>query len=178
MQIENEVKFRLTKSCKMMEKKIGESGFDFKKEIFQDDYYFSPPHKKFAGTKKYYLRLRKKLSGEAIFAYHVVINNLQTKELEVSCDNFIILKNILKKLDFNLDCVVKKHRRIFKSKNNKFEIVLDKVNGLGYFLEIEYIGKNTKSANYNFQQLVDNLGLKNNQIVSGCGYPDLLTIKK
>jgi len=178
MQIENEVKFKISKPDKLIEKKIFDFGFKFKKEIFQEDYYFSPPHKKFAGTKKYYLRLRKKTDGTAIFAYHVVINNLQTKELELACDNFITLKNILKKLDFKLDCVVKKHRRVFIDKNNNFELVLDKVVGLGYFMEIEYVGKMTKINGQKFQELINYLNLKESQIISGCGYPDLLMEKK
>ncbi len=178
MQIENEVKFRTSRPGKLMKKKIIDFGFKFKKEISQDDYYFSPPHKKFAGTKKYYLRLRKKSDGTAVFAYHVVINNLQTKELELACDNFIILKTILTKLDFKLDCVVKKHRQIFVDEKNNFELVLDKVVGLGYFIEIEYVGKMTKATSQKFQELVDYLGLKKSQIVSGCGYPDLLMEKK
>jgi predicted adenylyl cyclase CyaB len=177
MQIENEVKFKITKPSKLMEKKIIKLGFKFKKEISQDDYYFSPPHKKFAGTKKYYLRLRKKVDGTAIFAYHVVVNNLQTKELELGCDNFINLKTILTKLDFKLDCIVKKHRRVFIDEKNSFELVLDKVAGLGYFIEIEYVGRMTKVTSNKFQELVNHLGLKKSQIVSGCGYPDLLMEK-
>jgi predicted adenylyl cyclase CyaB len=178
MQIENEIKFKITKPDKLMEKKIVDSGFKFKKEVSQDDYYFSPPHKKFAGTKKYYLRLRKKSDGKAVFAYHVVINDLQTKELEIACDNFAALKTILIKLDFKLDCVVKKQRKVFADEKNNFELVLDRVVGLGYFMEIEYIGKITKTASQKFQNLIDYLGLKKNQIVSGCGYPDLLMGKK
>ena len=177
MQIENEVKFKINKPNKLREKKIVDFGFKFKKEIMQDDYYFSPPHKKFAGTKKYYLRLRKKPDGTAIFAYHEVINNLQTKEFEVFCDNFISFKDILTKLDSKLDCVVKKHRQVFVDEKNNFELVLDKVVGLGHFIEIEYVGKMTKATDQKFQELVNYLGFKKSQIVSGCGYPDLLMEK-
>lgn len=178
MQIENEIKFKIAKPSKLMEQKIIKFGFKFKKEISQDDYYFSPPHKRFAGTKKYYLRLRKKADGTAVFAYHVVVNDLQTKELELTCDNFVNLKTILTKLDFKLDCVVKKYRQVFVDEKNNFELVLDKVVGLGYFMEIEYVGKMTKATNHKFQGLVDYFGFKKSQIVSGCGYPDLLMEKK
>jgi predicted adenylyl cyclase CyaB len=178
MEIENEIKFKIDKSNKSIEKEIVKFGFKFKKEKFQDDYYFSPPHKKFAGTKKYYLRLRKKEDNVAVFAYHVVVDNLQTKELEVNCNSFTNLKLILKKLDFNLDCVVKKHRKVFiDEKNDNFQLVLDKVTGLGTFIEIEYIGKMTKNVSNMFQELINYLGLKKNQVISGCGYPDLLMKK-
>jgi predicted adenylyl cyclase CyaB len=177
MQIENEVKFKISKPSKNLENKVLELGFKFKKEVSQEDYYFSPPHKKFAGTKKYYLRLRKKSGGSAILAYHVVINNLQTKELEIGCEGFNDLKSILLKLDFKTDCVVKKHRKVFIDEKNKFELVMDNVVGLGYFVEIEYVGKINKNINNKFKDIFDYLDLKKNQIVSGCGYPDLLMEK-
>ena len=90
MTIENEIKLKISKPQPHLMKKILNSGFKLIKETTQIDYYFSPPHKNFAGTKKYYLRLRRKTDGSAIFAYHVVVNNLQTKEREIAIDNFLM----------------------------------------------------------------------------------------
>lgn len=58
------------------------------------------------------------------------------------------------------------------------ELVLDKVSGLGHFLELEYAGKSVKDINLKFDKIVNSLGLSRNQIISGCGYPDLLMDKK
>ncbi len=66
---------------------------------------------------------------------------------------------------------------MFIDKNNNFELVLDKVVGLGYFMEIEYVGKMTKINGQKFQELINYLNLKESQIISGCGYPDLLMEK-
>jgi len=177
MEIENELKFKIEKPDKLMKEKISDFGFVFDKEISQDDYYFSPPHKKFAGTKKYYLRLRRRNDGTAVFAYHVVINDMQTEELELNCDNFINLKAILTKLDFKLDCVVKKSRQVFVDENNNLKLVLDRVEDLGYFLEIEYMGEMTKETSSIFEKLINHLSLKKNEIVLGSGCPDLLMEK-
>ena len=156
MKIENEMKFKVEEISELADK-ILSAGFVFEKEINQEDLYFSPAHKKFAGTKKYYLRLRKQGGNKCSFAYHEVINDLQTKELEVEingCENFI---EVLKKLDFVLDCIVKKERKVFK--NNLFEVVVDKVADLGSFIELEYIGKTEKNITSLFDELISNLGL-------------------
>jgi len=177
MPIENEIKFKISAPKPSFKKKIAALGFQYQKEVFQEDHYFSPPHKNFFGTKKYYLRLRKKADGTAVLAYHVVINNLQTRELEVVSDSFKNLENILKHLDFKTDCIVKKHRQVFINERQHLELVLDKVAGLGYFMEIEYLGKWSRTASDNFQAVIKQLGLKKQQIVAGCGYPDLLAGK-
>jgi len=174
MKIENEMKFRVDDTSKLEDKILG-SGFVFEKEINQEDLYFSPPHKKFAGTKKYYLRLRKQDGDKCSFAYHEVINDLQTKELEAEingCNNFF---EILKKIDFVLDCIVKKERKVFK--NNLFEIVVDNVTDLGSFIELEYIGEREKNINSLFDELISNLELDKKNLVAGLGYPDLLMEK-
>jgi len=177
MQIENEIKFKISKPNAKLMKKITGLGFEAKKDAYQEDHYFSPPHKNFFGTKKYYFRLRKKSDGSAVLAYHVVVSNLQTKELETMVDNFVVMKTILNKLNFKLDCVVKKKRRSFINNEKNIELVLDNVVGLGDFLEIEYVGKMTKTASNSFYALINELGLSKKQIVSGCGYPDLLAEK-
>ena len=174
MEIENEMKFKVEETAKF-EDKILSAGFTFEKEIGQEDLYFSPAHKKFAGTKKYYLRLRKQSDNNCSFAYHEVINDLQTKELEVKisgCDNFI---EMLKKLDFTLNCIVKKKRKVFK--NNLFEIVVDKVEDLGLFIELEYIGEINKDINSLFNELIEKLGLDKKNLIVGLGYPDLIMDK-
>ena len=174
MKIENEMKFKAEDTAKL-EEKIKDAGFVFEKETNQEDLYFSPAHRKFAGTKKYYLRLRKQGDGNCSFAYHEVVNDLQTKELDVEvdgCDNFI---EILNNLNFTLDCVVKKNRRIFT--NSFFEIVVDKVDNLGLFIELEYIGEKSENIDSFFEELIKNLGLSKKNLVAGVGYPDMLMEK-
>ena len=173
MKLENEVKYRI-KNITDIKKILVGLGFIFIKKIKQEDYYFSPPHKNFAGTKKYYLRLRKS-NNKNIFAYHIVQNNLQTKEIEVEIKEFNNLLKILKLLNFNIDCIVKKERLIYKKEN--IEIVLDKIQKLGTFIEIEYCGKFTNKIKKQFDELTCALKLDKKDQVIGVGYPDLLMQK-
>ncbi len=173
MQIENEVKYKI-KNKELIKNRLAVLNFSFIKKMSQEDYYFSPPHKKFAGTKKYYLRLRRK-NKNAKFAYHVVMNNLQTKEVETQIDDFNSFLKILKSLDFKIDCIVKKERSVYKNKN--IEIDLDKIKNLGNFIEIEYIGKMNNGIQKKFQELIKVLQLKPQDKISGVGYPDLLSKK-
>ncbi len=174
MNIEKEMKFTLGNTHEV-EGKVLSAGFVFEKEINQEDFYFSPAHKKFAGTKKYYLRLRKQSDDNCSFAYHEVIDDLQTKEIEVDIIGYTNFVEILSKLDFTLDCVVKKNRRVFK--NNLFEITLDKVENLGSFIELEYVGGTDEETKSLFDKLIKNLGINKENIVAGLGYPDLLMDK-
>lgn len=135
--IELEMKFSVA-NPKDLEIKILELGFKFIKEKKQLDYYYSPAHKSFAGTRQYYLRVRQQDDGSAIFAFHNVIDNLKTEELEVNISNFVVFLEILKRLDYHLDCLVEKNRQIYR--NTNFEITIDQVNDLGVFVELEYIG--------------------------------------
>ncbi|MEK7203442.1 MAG: class IV adenylate cyclase [Patescibacteria group bacterium] len=173
MIIENEVKYRV-KDLKKIKEKIKESNFLFSESYAQCDYYFSPPHKSFAGTRKYYLRLRKQ-GNEGIFAYHVVKNNLQTIELESRINDFKNFFKILKLLNFKLDCIVEKKREVYK--NGKITLMLDEVKRLGSFIEIEYCGTMTKGIKTEFKKMISFLNLMEKDIISGVGYPDLLMNK-
>ena len=126
---------------------------------------------------KLYLNLEPflKISKIAVAKFFNDIDNIVNNSDQIN--KILNKQNILKKLDFKLDCVVKTHRRVFIDKNNNFELVLDKVVGLGYFMEIEYVGKMTKINGQKFQELINYLNLKESQIISGCGYPDLLMEK-
>ena len=174
MKIETEVKYKINNSEKI-KKELINLGFSYLKKKYQEDYYYSPPHKSFAGTRKYYLRLRKN-SGKSVFAYHVVQDNLQTKEQEVEVDDFDQMNIILKMLDFKIDCIVKKNRSVFSK--NDVEVVIDHVEDLGSFIEIEYSGEINKKIIEDMDSLAAALNLKKENLVAGLGYPDLLINKK
>ncbi len=174
MKIETEVKYKIN-NPKEIKNKLVSLGFSCLKKISQEDYYYSPAHKSFAGTRKYYLRLRKN-GKKSTFAYHVVQDNLQTKEWEVEIDDFNQMNAILKMLDFKIDCIVKKNRLVYLK--NKVEIVVDYIKDLGDFIEIEYSGKINKEMIKDMDSLTVALNLKKKNLVSGLGYPDLLINKK
>jgi len=176
MAVENEVKFQIKgSSLDEIKKKILFLGFSFVQKKNQKDYYFSPAHKSFAGTKKYYLRLRQEKKQNE-FAYHIVRNNLQTEELEVYVDNGSNFFKILKLLDFRIDCVVKKERLAYRK--GRINIMVDKIQGLGTFVEIESIGNFTRDIKERFNELINYFQLKSENKISGVGYPDLLMQKR
>lgn len=94
MNIEQEMKFRID-NLTGWEEKILSLGFRFIQEKQQVDHYYSPAYKSFAGTKKYYLRFRQQDNGGSILAFHQVINDLQTEELEVEISDFAVFTAIL-----------------------------------------------------------------------------------
>ena len=170
MQIENEVKYKIS-GFSSIKNKLLAIGFKFSKKLSQEDYYFSPPHKNFAGTKKYYLRVRHDNKGES-FEYHVVKSNIQTNETGVAIKDHKTIIKILKLLDFKLDCVVAKERLVYTRKH--IEVSLDKIKNLGSFIEIEFCGKFNKEIKKEFAEIGDFLQVKETDKVIGVGYPDLL----
>jgi adenylate cyclase class 2 len=170
MLIENEIKYKIDNLEKMKDKAIS-CGFKFVGSKYQEDYYYSPPHKNFSKSRKFYLRIRK-IGKKGKLEYHIVKNNIETLEWGVMADNFKELSRILKFLDFRLLCVVKKKRMTFKQ--GKMTVVLDKVKNLGNFIEIEYCGKRTKKLKNIFDSILSMLQIKRANKVSGLGYPDLL----
>lgn len=177
MEIENEVKYKIGGNIEIIKRKlIDDLGFIFVKESNQEDYYFSPPHKNFAGTKKYYLRLRRdsKTNG-AEFAYHIVRSNIRTDEWAIYVDDFNVMLKILKFLNFKIDCVINKKRLSYK--NNSINIVVDNIKNLGSFIEIEYCGKFSKDIKNKFEKIAAALSVKKEDCIKGMGYPDLLMQK-
>lgn len=120
----------------------------------QHDIYFSPENPKFFGDNiddeciririqkdKYILCYKKIYFGQQESDTHIV-------EYETEVSNLQATINILKGVRINKVCEVKKNRDSFIFKDI-FEISLDKVENLGYFIEIETYDKNLpiKEAN-------------------------------
>lgn len=127
------------------------------------DTYFAMP------SPEQYLRVRVE-NGEAELAFHLVRSDTETQEYETAVSDGKVMIEILKKLGFETDIIVKKNRESYSLGNSKIE--LDTVEGLGNFVEIE-----AESEQAVFQ-LAQKLGLQHNQLISGAGYPDLLRANK
>ncbi len=114
----------------------------------QVDEYFTPHHRDFTLQQPIceWLRLRKTDQGSSI-AYKNWHPDSQGEghhcdEYETSITNLSQLKKIFKALNFRSLVKVDKQRDMWTYKN--YEISIDKVRGLGEFVEIEYKDKNTK----------------------------------
>lgn len=111
----------------------------------QVDEYYTPKHRVFTKIRpvKEWLRLRKSKQGASItyknWKYNRSGKSWHCDEYETEIKNLNQLKKIFIVLNFKLLCKVNKKRTIWKYKN--YEISLDKVRGLGSFVEMEYKGR-------------------------------------
>lgn len=121
----------------------------FQAEKHQVDEYFSPIHKDFLSIRPVseWLRLRN-ADGRFSINYknwHHEENNKSyyCDEFETKIESTEVAKKILSALNFKPIVIVDKLRKIYAYKD--YEVAIDSVRGLGDFVEIEYIGKNTKA---------------------------------
>lgn len=154
---------------------------NFLKGADQVDFYFDPPGKTFIYTdsegyknadewfrvrisdknsicyKKWY---RDKNTGKSLYADEMELNVEDGKGLIV----------LLKILGFKQISVIEKHRESWKYEDFKFDC--DKIKKLGFFVEIEFVGKISDPAKGREKifNLLKILGIKNWKVISG-GYP-------
>lgn len=157
--IEIEAKFEIEKDTYEKLMKYFTQKSEKHKHKQQHDIYFSPENPPFFGKDiddeciririqkdKYILGYKKINFGNSESDIHLI-------EYETEVSNLKATINILEGVRIHKICEVKKKRDSFIYQN-KFEISLDIVEGLGYFIEIETYDKNLaiKEAN---QQLLD-----------------------
>lgn len=144
----------------------------FIKESNQVDTYYQPTYRKFLNDKEVneWLRIGER-GNKTILNYKNWHDNMYCDEYEVEIDNKDNLDRIFKILDLEQIAVVDK-KRIIYFYLEKYEISLDFVKDLGYFIEIE-VKKYTKSPIDEYSDLLKlakdlNLNLDN---IDKRGYP-------
>jgi adenylate cyclase, class 2 len=155
----------------------------FIKEKTQKDEYFVPQHKDFFAQKptREYLRVRSE-DGKNNVGYHFCHLDkdgslIKTDEYETTITNPEMMVVILKKLGMQHRVTVTKHRTYFEYKG--FEVLVDHIEELGYFMEIEAKDargtiKQTKETCY---ALLDEFGATWEKTPNQ-GYPDMLLARK
>lgn len=118
-------------------------------EKHQVDEYFSPIHKDFLSVRPVseWLRLRN-ADGRFSINYKNWHHEKDNKsyycdELETQIENIGQVKKILFALNFKSIITVDKLRKIYTYKD--YEVGIDSVKDLGNFVEVEYVGKNSKA---------------------------------
>ena len=155
--LEVEVKVRI--DIEEVKGKLGKLGAKFIRKQHQLDTYFHHPCRDFKKTDEA-LRVRA-VSGKYLLTYKGRRLDSQTKtreEIEIKVDNKIF--DILKALTFSKVRSIEKQRSFYRWDNLK--IFLDKVEGLGEFLEIE--GDSWQSKEKIFQFL-EELGIQRNRLI-------------
>jgi len=138
IEIEICVKLENFDEVKPQLEKIGK----FIKKIHQVDTYLNPPQRDFMSLERpvEFLRIRNNNNQDFSFDYHYCHrkedhSKSHTAELEISISDPTVLKKILESLDFKEIATVDKTREVWECSD--FEVVLDFVQELGYFMEIE-----------------------------------------
>ncbi len=150
--MEIEVKFRV--DFNSLRGAIEALGASFVREELQEDVYFSIPLPEL-------LRVRRISNlGKAFLTYKRIADpgrNEEFDELEVEVSDFGTTVEILKRLGYKEDIVVRKRRLVYKLGNVTFE--LSEVEGLGGFLDIEVISDDAEKAKNVIWEVAEKLGL-------------------
>lgn len=153
--IEVEIKAKIDDYKKAIEE-LNSLGAKYSHTERQHDIYFNAPDKDYAKTDEA-LRIRQIPNEdkiEKILTYKGPKINSKSKtrkEIEVKISDVEDMSNILISLGFTPSAIVDKTRRIFTYK--KYTITLDKLEKLGYYMEIEYIA----SEDENIDEIVSNI---------------------
>jgi adenylate cyclase class 2 len=150
--MEIEIKFRV--DWNEIRRRIESLGASFVREELQEDIYFSIP-------LPHLLRVRRISNlGKAFLTYKFIEDpgrNEEFDELEVEVSDFDTTVEILRRVGYHKEVVVRKHRLVYKLDDVTFE--LNDVEGLGDFLDIEVISGNVTYAKRRIWEVAEKLGL-------------------
>lgn len=139
---EIEIKIKLDENSFLKIKEMVENTAKFVKKVRQVDEYFTPAHRNFVEPKFPFewLSIRER-GGKAILNYKHFLP--EDAEVHTHCDEFETelanpgaMRKIFSALDFKKLVAVDKEREVY-TYEDEFEIALDVVKELGYFIEIE-----------------------------------------
>ncbi len=163
IEIERKYKIDEAKYCEII-KYLEEKEINVEKNN-QNDVYFSPVHFPFLGGEidNECLRLRI-LEDKNILSYKKFVEATAEEpahciEHEMEITDINNLKLILKDLRINEEFTLKKERISFIYKNH-IEIALDKVENLGYFIELEIINQeDVSTSTNNIEEFIKRFGI-------------------
>jgi len=156
----------------------------FEKASQQSDAYFSPAHRDFVEPEFPFewLSIRKR-AGKTILNYkHFHPENVEVTthcdEFEAVIENPEQLEKIFSSLNFKKLVTVEKERETYLF-NDEFEVALDEVNDLGYFIEVEALKDfgGVEETRRRLLEFAGKLGIDASKIDKR-GYPYLLMEKK
>lgn len=180
--IEVEVKYTLNKTTqKKVSEYIKTNGYKLKAGSNESDTYYSRPDVDFLDTKEC-LRIRRAATYSELTYKPGSTNDMRKQgriwkqELNLNLPDKVAeetIHDILMNLDFIELVTVEKQRKTYS--NSGVNLSLDKITGLGNFLEIEIMSSETKIKDslLMIDQIVDELGLEPENKVT-LPYRDLL----
>jgi adenylate cyclase class 2 len=178
MHKEVEVKAKL-QNPELVLAKLKERGVVLDQPIAQHDKVFSPQDlKNFTDfhTGVSFLRIRREENRSLLTLKKSGLNELDNTEIELEVGNPDALEKLLAEIGYKLSVEVKKVRQ--KGKIDKVEICLDKIEGLGTFIELEKlmaIDSNVELVQTELFELLKELGINDSDRVNQ-GYDTLMAI--
>ena len=169
MGMEVEVK-AYAEDLKEVEARIREMGAELTWEGEQVDTYYNHPERDFAKTDEA-LRIRNEKSDSFLTYKGPKVDELSKtrEEIQFSIENAEAAGKVLVKLGFSTAGIVKKYRKKFKLQDLK--ISLDRVDGLGDFVEVEALDTNRSEHEVSKTRdriiaIMDELGLEKRERTS------------
>ncbi len=150
--IETEIKIKLSEDEYKNLELLMEQNAEFMRENHHVDTYYQPKHRKFVkeGTINEWLRIGER-GNKNIINYKNWYDNY-CDEFEVEIDDVNNLNKIFDKIGLEKIATVDKVRKTYFYLD-KYEVALDTVKDLGYFVEIE-VKKYEKSADLEYDELL------------------------
>jgi adenylate cyclase class 2 len=172
MNMEVEVKVKV-ENLEEVKKKLEELGTKFEAPKKQVDDYYKQKGKEMERQSKgsYLLRIRRE-DKNSFFTMKVLTGTRGIwEEYETKIDNLNEMEKILEKLGFSK--VISKVKTREQGKLDDFEINLDKIEGLGDFVEFQLISNNGEEAKKRILEIIEKLKLPRENVIHK-GYARLL----
>ncbi|MFA6098677.1 MAG: class IV adenylate cyclase [Patescibacteria group bacterium] len=174
--MEIEIKAK-AKDFKLIRRRLKILGAKKIKKLHQIDFYYSlykrPLNKKTGSI----VRVRHNVEEKMVtLEYDTAFNDVAAEEIELTVNSLPVTLKLLEKMKAIKEVVVDKQREYYKK--DDLEIVLDKVKGLGNYMEVEIQGRNTEA---NRQRIVDfykRIGIGTKDFILGPRYNSMLMKKK
>ncbi len=173
-----EVEIKARAATGELAEELKRRGAAFEKTVVQSDTYYNAPHRDFAETDEA-VRLREQ-NGTAYLTYKgkkLDAKSKTRKEVEVGVSDRAKMEDILLSLGFRKTLDVAKTRSIYHYRG--VEICLDRIEGLGEFVELESMAETTAEIPKKRDELIalmHELGIAGEQIRES--YLEMLLTRK
>ncbi|WP_330633599.1 class IV adenylate cyclase [Halocatena halophila] len=169
--MELEAKFQVSDS-EPIKQSIQRGGFEATVQKQQIDHYYIVGETDEVGFRHYFRLREDKLTEASSLDYHQVRSEFETEETEVSIENGEEGREILRRLGYNIECVVDKQRAVYE--RGDVVITIDQIDSLGTFVEIEMEGTLTAEKEQRFDSIIKRFDLNRGHRVKNKGYPELI----
>ncbi|KSW12467.1 adenylate cyclase [Pyrodictium occultum] len=177
VEVEAKLRLRDCRELEEVEKRLQELGAVHEEDVAEEDTYYQHPCRDFAETDEA-LRVRL-VDGRAELTYkgpkRIIGGSKARAEYTITLEDPSSARRILEALGFRPAAVVRKRRSYYRL--DGVSVSLDRVEGLGCFLEAEYTGEGGQEAARAIEEALEKLGVAERERIYK-SYLELLLEKK